>query len=87
MRQPVSIIQAILRHKPPNTTALYLKSLVLEEMRGALDSMADRFRTVSLSQEQNKAKVVFFPAKQQKSKAEEGIAISRPQVKLRRKQA
>ena len=32
--QPVSVIQAILRHKSPNTTALYLKSLGLEETRG-----------------------------------------------------
>ena len=43
MGQPVSIIQAILRHKSPNTTAGYLKSLGLEETRGALDALADRF--------------------------------------------
>jgi integrase len=59
MGQPVSVIQAILRHKSPNTTAIYLKSLGLEETRGALDALADRFRTVS----GEKSKVVFFPQK------------------------
>jgi len=60
MGQPVSVIQAILRHKSPNTTAIYLKSLGLEETRGALDAMAERFRTVS----GEKAKVVFFQRKE-----------------------
>ncbi|MCL2122824.1 MAG: tyrosine-type recombinase/integrase [Desulfovibrionaceae bacterium] len=59
MGQPVSVIQAILRHKSPNTTALYLKSLGLEETRGALDALADRFRTVS----GEKTKVVYFQRK------------------------
>ncbi|MDL2267855.1 tyrosine-type recombinase/integrase [Desulfovibrio sp. OttesenSCG-928-G15] len=44
MGQPVSVIQAVLRHKSPNTTAMYLRSLGLEETRAALDSMADRFQ-------------------------------------------
>jgi len=43
MGQPVSVIQAILRHKSPNTTAVYLKSLGLEETRGALEGLAARF--------------------------------------------
>lgn len=43
MGQPVSVIQAILRHKSPNTTAIYLKSLGLEETRGALEGLAARF--------------------------------------------
>jgi len=43
MGQPVSVIQAILRHKSPNTTAGYLKSLGLEETRGALEGLAARF--------------------------------------------
>jgi len=33
----VSVIQAILRHKNPNTTAKYLRSLGLEETREALE--------------------------------------------------
>ena len=43
MGQPVSVIQAILRHKSPNTTAIYLKSLGLEETRGALEGLSARF--------------------------------------------
>ena len=43
MGQPVSVIQAVLRHKSPNTTASYLKSLGLEETRGALEGLAARF--------------------------------------------
>jgi integrase len=43
MGQPVSVIQAVLRHKSPNTTAIYLKSLGLEETRGALEGLAARF--------------------------------------------
>ena len=43
MGQPVSVIQAILQHKSPNTTAVYLKSLGLEETRGALEGLAARF--------------------------------------------
>lgn len=34
---PVSVIQAILRHKSPNTTARYLRSLGLEDTRKALE--------------------------------------------------
>lgn len=49
MGQPVSVIQAILRHKSPNTTAMYLRSLGLEETRAALDSMADRFAKSMMS--------------------------------------
>ena len=44
MGQPASVIQTILRHKSPSTTALYLRSLGLEETRAALDSMAERFQ-------------------------------------------
>lgn len=43
MGQPVSVIQAILRHKSPNTTAIYLRTLGLEETRGALEDLAARF--------------------------------------------
>lgn len=63
MGQPVSVIQAILRHKSPNTTAIYLKSLGLEETRGALDALADRFRTVSGGQTEMQKRVVSFPRK------------------------
>jgi integrase len=34
---PLAIIQAILRHANPNTTARYIRSLGLEETRGALE--------------------------------------------------
>ena len=44
MGYSISVIQAILRHKSPNTTVLYLRSLGLEETRPALDSMAARFQ-------------------------------------------
>jgi len=37
---PVAIIQAILRHKNPNTTARYLRSLGLEDTRQALQSLS-----------------------------------------------
>ena len=47
--QPVSVIQAILRHKSPNTTALYLKSLGREETRGALESLSARHANVTHS--------------------------------------
>ena len=40
MGQPVSVIQAILRHKSPNTTSIYLHSLGIEEARGALEGLA-----------------------------------------------
>jgi hypothetical protein len=62
--QPVSVIQA-LRHKSPNTTAIYLRSLGLEETRGALDALADRFQTVSGGQVASggSAKVTRFPQK------------------------
>lgn len=43
MGEPVSVIQAILRHKSPNTTAIYLRSLGLEETRGALENLSARF--------------------------------------------
>ncbi len=43
MGQPVSVIQAILRHKSPTTTAIYLHKLGLEETRGALEGLAARF--------------------------------------------
>ena len=43
MGQPVSVIQAILRHKSPNTAAIYLRTLGLEETRGALEDLAARF--------------------------------------------
>lgn len=33
----LAIIQAILRHSNPNTTARYIRSLGLEETRGALE--------------------------------------------------
>jgi integrase len=36
---PVSVIQALLRHKNPNTTARYLRSLGLEDMRDALEDV------------------------------------------------
>jgi integrase len=39
---PESVIQAILRHRSPHTTARYLKSLGLEEARPALDSLGRR---------------------------------------------
>jgi len=32
---PLAVIQAILRHANPNTTARYIRSLGLEETRGA----------------------------------------------------
>jgi integrase len=34
---PVSVIQAILRHKSPNTTTRYLRTLGLEDTRSALE--------------------------------------------------
>ena len=34
---PLAVIQAILRHANPNTTARYIRSLGLEEARGALE--------------------------------------------------
>ena len=34
---PLAVIQAILRHANPNTTARYIRSLGLEETRGALE--------------------------------------------------
>lgn len=40
--QPVSVIQAILRHKSPSTTERYLKSLGLEETRDALECLSVR---------------------------------------------
>lgn len=36
--QPVSVIQAVLRHESPQTTTRYLKSLGLEDTRAALES-------------------------------------------------
>jgi hypothetical protein len=36
----VATIQAILRHKSPNTTARYLKSLGHEDVRAALQSLS-----------------------------------------------
>ena len=39
---PVSVIQAILRHKSPSTTERYLKSLGIEETRAALESLTMR---------------------------------------------
>ncbi|MFP4350248.1 MAG: tyrosine-type recombinase/integrase [Desulfococcaceae bacterium] len=35
----VAIIQSILRHKSPNTTERYLKTLGLEKVREALDTL------------------------------------------------
>ena len=43
MGQSVRVIQTILRHKSPNTTAIYLRTLGLEETRGALEDLAARF--------------------------------------------
>ena len=65
--QPVSVIQAILRHKSPNTTALYLKSLGLEETRGALESLSARHAGVTHSFAATTAagqvgKVISFPS-------------------------
>lgn len=65
--QPVSVIQAILRHKSPNTTALYLKSLGLEETRGALESLSARHAGVTHSFAATTAagqggKVIPFPS-------------------------
>lgn len=37
---PVSVIQTILRHKSPNTTERYLKSMGLENVREALESLS-----------------------------------------------
>jgi integrase len=86
MGQPVSVIQAILRHKSPNTTAIYLKSLGLEETRGALDALADRFRTVS----SEKAKVAFFQRSDdfvhEKPCVQSG-KVEKADVRLRRKSA
>ncbi len=39
----MSVIQAILRHKSPTTTSIYLHKLGLEETRGALEGLAARF--------------------------------------------
>ena len=90
MGQPVSVIQAILRHNSPNTTAIYLKSLGLEETRGALDALADRFRTVS----GEKSKVVFFQQKDDAAQAKGSVHASvqsdsgaKADVRLRRKSA
>ena len=44
MGQPISVIQAVLRHKSPNTTVNYLKSLGLEETRNALEDLSCYFR-------------------------------------------
>ena len=43
MGQPVSAIQAILRHKSPTTTSINLHKLGLEETRDALEGLAARF--------------------------------------------
>ena len=91
MGQPVSVIQAILRHKSPNTTAIYLKSLGLEETRGALDALASRFRTVSGTTDVGigaagvgtAAKVVRFPNAGAKAKAKSPEVT----VRIRRKSA
>ncbi|WP_459934868.1 tyrosine-type recombinase/integrase [Fundidesulfovibrio butyratiphilus] len=40
-RQPVSVIQAILRHKSPTTTTRYLHGLGLNQTREALSSVMD----------------------------------------------
>jgi hypothetical protein len=90
MGQPVSVIQAIMRHKSPNTTAIYLKSLGLEETRGALDALANRFRTVS----GEKSRVVFFQRKDGAKQAEvcvqsgvQSDSGAKTDVRLRRKSA
>lgn len=36
-RYPLAVIQAMLRHANPNTTARYIRSLGLEETKGALE--------------------------------------------------
>ncbi|MDR0238833.1 MAG: hypothetical protein LBI88_01220 [Deltaproteobacteria bacterium] len=75
---------AILRHKSPITTAIYLKSLGLEETRGALDALADRFRTVS----REKTKVVYFQQKDSPIQAKVCVQSgsgAKADVKLRRK--
>lgn len=61
MGQPISVIQAILRHKSPNTTAMYLRSLGLEETRAALDSMADRFQQTQAGRDANRKAVNVAP--------------------------
>ena len=46
MGQPISVIQVVLRHRSPNTTAQYLKTLGLEETREALDAFSLRLSQV-----------------------------------------
>lgn len=58
--QPVSIIQAVLRHKSPNTTTRYLRSLGVEETRSALEGL------------NRSAKVVEFRKKPSKVSTSEG---------------
>jgi len=56
----VAVIQTILRHKSPNTTERYLKSLGLEKVRGALEDLSKRkgkilkFKTCQTNVEKNK---------------------------------
>jgi len=43
---PLSVIQAILRHKSPSTTEKYVKTLGLESVRGVLDNVfSDRYES------------------------------------------
>ena len=85
MGQPVSVIQAILRHKSPNTTAVYLRTLGLEETRGALEGLAARLAGHGLEPDpagNGCGKVLPFNVK---AGAQEKMPASPTQVVIRRK--
>jgi hypothetical protein len=56
---PVAVIQAILRHKSPSTTGLYLGKLGLENVRSALEDLSTQkgklliFKPRQLSEDEN----------------------------------
>ncbi|MFO7716104.1 MAG: tyrosine-type recombinase/integrase [Desulfosarcina sp.] len=53
--EPVAHIQAILRHRSPKTTEQYLRSIGLERVRKALESLSS-----NAQQAQDKAEVIVF---------------------------
>lgn len=53
----VSVIQTILRHKSPNTTERYLKSLGLENVREALENLSRRKKSLGHEEIENEAMI------------------------------